>query len=170
MQFKNGVLFRQREMEKSESVIKENLRQNKWTTKNESVAPASSKSFQRVIGVLSRPEMRHINFRQCPPESPAWLHHQIEIMDFVWKGHGCVKPQREWGHQGTESFHRQMCIHTVSSHLMCTVYTVIELVRHKWCRVTFTLQFVLIHFQENILLLEFNIIWINLVILRVRWM
>lgn len=35
------------------------------------VAPASSKSFQRVIGVLSRPEMRHINFRQCPPESPG---------------------------------------------------------------------------------------------------
>lgn len=59
------------------------------------VASASSKSFQRVIGVLSRPEMRHINFRQCPPESPGWLHHQIEIMDFVWKGQGQAEPQRK---------------------------------------------------------------------------
>lgn len=86
-----------------------------------SIAPVSSKSFQRVIGVLSGPEMRHINFTQCRPESPAWLHHQIEIMDFVWKGQGCTQPQRKWGHKGTGSLHTQMCLQSLVCYGLSTI-------------------------------------------------
>lgn len=62
---------------------------------------------KRVIGVLGGPGMRHINFTQCRPGSPAWLHHQIEIMDFVWRGQACTQPQRKWGHKGRGGLYRE---------------------------------------------------------------